>query len=151
MLYDYPLEEILFFMNFTVKISLLQLNLTIQRHFVSGTLHRSDQLIIKIELSLAWYFVITTILLNGGPPLLDQRGTASQIATLLFYCTLSFWTVPPTIIYDKTIELMWVQAFLRRKVSIEMRSVLIDGRFCVRSTLPSQTEYSNRIENATVN
>ena len=53
MLYDYPLEEILFFMNITVKISLLQLNLAIQRHFVSGTLHRSAELICGFQLYLA--------------------------------------------------------------------------------------------------
>ena len=53
MLYDYLLEEIMFFMNITVKISLLQLNLTIQRHFVSGTLHRSAELICGFQLYLA--------------------------------------------------------------------------------------------------
>ena len=53
MLYDYLLEEIMFLMNLIITFSLLQLNLTIQRHFVSGTLHRSAELFVEYNTLLA--------------------------------------------------------------------------------------------------
>lgn len=44
------IENSMFYINLIVAVSLLQLNLTIQRHFASGTLHRSAELIYNLYL-----------------------------------------------------------------------------------------------------